>query len=195
MSRVSTSLATATRRLLSTSSVTAPPTITVKKALDSTPSSSAPLVRMQGWVRSVRRQKQLAFIELCDGSTSSAIQLVLPPSSLPAELFMGSSVMVRNSSQSVFVAVRAPCSNSLCMPPDVCKQRPRAVTARGAQRSRWNQCSWSVLQTTSSRFRRNKCRSSTPPHSHNSRAPNTHHSRCAELTVRLSYLCNPLPFP
>ena len=96
MSRTAAFLAAAaSRRRISSSSLSYPPTITVKNALDSTPSPSAPPIRLQGWVRSVRRQKQLAFIELCDGSTSSAIQLVLPPASLPAELFMGSSVMVR----------------------------------------------------------------------------------------------------
>lgn len=94
----SNSLAVVARRLLSSSPLPAPPTISVKKALDYAPSAAAaaPLVRVQGWVRSVRRQKQLAFIELCDGSTSSAIQLVLPPSALPPELYMGSSVTVRS---------------------------------------------------------------------------------------------------
>ena len=130
MPRTVTFLAAAVRHL-STSHNPAPPTISVKAALDSAASPSPPLVRIQGWVRSVRRQKQLAFIELCDGSTSSAIQLVLPPAGLPTELFMGSSVVVH-----YFLLRLLRNSKTLFMLPDDCSQRPRAAKALGVQKLR-----------------------------------------------------------
>jgi hypothetical protein len=120
MSRSAASFAAAARRLISTSDSFNPHaiSITVKSALDSKPSSPSSAIRIQGWVRSVRRQKQLAFIEVCDGSTSSAIQIVLPPASLPAELFMGSSISVRLSlhdamyNRDTFACDRAASSNA-----------------------------------------------------------------------------------
>lgn len=150
MPRAVTVLAAAVRHL-STSHNPAPPTISVKAALDFAASPSPPLVRIQGWVRSVRRQKQLAFIELCDGSTSSAIQLVLPPASLPTELYMGSSVVVHSCLLCLLLN-----SKTLFMPPDDCSPRPRAATALVVLKLRQSRCSWSANQTTSSRFKRSK---------------------------------------
>jgi hypothetical protein len=46
------------------------------KTIDAVPSPET--VAIKGWVRTVRKQKTLAFVEVNDGSTLSGIQCVLP---------------------------------------------------------------------------------------------------------------------
>ena len=46
------------------------------KTVDAVPSEEEVVVK--GWVRTVRKQKTLAFVEVNDGSSLSGIQCVLP---------------------------------------------------------------------------------------------------------------------
>lgn len=52
------------------------------------------VVELRGWVRSIRRQKRVSFLELNDGSTSSNVQVVTPSDLLPKDVSAGSSVCV-----------------------------------------------------------------------------------------------------
>lgn len=65
--------ATATRLFASTSQKIVPRV----KAVDATEASDGPVV-IKGWVRTVRKQKTLAFVEVNDGSNLGGIQCVLP---------------------------------------------------------------------------------------------------------------------
>eukprot|EP00040_Diaphanoeca_grandis_P029149 m.169916 g.169916 ORF g.169916 m.169916 type:complete len:565 (-) comp31596_c0_seq1:70-1764(-) len=50
---------------------------------------------LNGWVRSVRRQKKVAFAMIYDGSSSSDLQLVfLDPAACPADLHLGAAVKI-----------------------------------------------------------------------------------------------------
>jgi asparaginyl-tRNA synthetase len=55
---------------------------------------AAKSVRVQGLVRSIRRQKRIAFIHIADGSTSTPIHAVVQPPSLAASITNGSYVDV-----------------------------------------------------------------------------------------------------
>ena len=47
-----------------------------------------------GWVRSVRRQKRVAFVQLYDGSAADDLQVVVSPESLERSVAVGASVRV-----------------------------------------------------------------------------------------------------
>ena len=49
---------------------------------------------VQGWVRSIRKQGKISFVELNDGSCVKHMQVVVPTGSLPEKLTVGSSVGV-----------------------------------------------------------------------------------------------------
>ena len=53
-------------------------------------------VNVRGWVRSMRKQKRVAFVNLCDGSNSQGVQIVIdnPQTNLPANLSVGSSLSI-----------------------------------------------------------------------------------------------------
>lgn len=61
---------------MSTSTSTTPAIVPRVKAADATSPSDGPVV-IKGWVRTVRKQKTLAFVEVNDGSNLSGIQCVL----------------------------------------------------------------------------------------------------------------------
>ncbi len=63
--------------------------LSLKKAL----AQSGP-VSVAGWVRSVRRQKRVAFVSVFDGSTARDLQVVVDPEKLPATAAVGASVMI-----------------------------------------------------------------------------------------------------
>jgi asparaginyl-tRNA synthetase len=63
--------------------------VSVKKAL----SQSGP-VSVAGWVRSVRRQKRVAFVSVFDGSSARDLQVVVDPEKLPASASVGASVSI-----------------------------------------------------------------------------------------------------
>jgi hypothetical protein len=49
----------------------------------------------QGWIRTIRRQKNVAFVNLYDGSSATDLQVVLAPQNVPALAAVGASVHVR----------------------------------------------------------------------------------------------------
>ena len=59
------------RRFLFTASL--PPTI--RQLLASPPTSQAP-VQINGWIKSIRKQKKVAFAVISDGSSDSGLQAV-----------------------------------------------------------------------------------------------------------------------
>ena len=50
--------------------------------------------KVQGWVRSARKQKQTSFLDIGDGSCSQSLQVVATPALLPAELNFHSCVAI-----------------------------------------------------------------------------------------------------
>jgi len=80
------------RRLLSTS--TLPPTIRQLLAGKSHALSNSPPIQVHGWVKSVRRQKRIAFAAITDGSTSQPLQAVFTDVNLVQSLTNGSSVQL-----------------------------------------------------------------------------------------------------
>jgi asparaginyl-tRNA synthetase len=60
------------RRLASTFKL--PPTI--RQLLATTNSQYSPIITVSGWIKSVRRQKNVAFAVLTDGSSSQGLQAV-----------------------------------------------------------------------------------------------------------------------
>ncbi|XP_015278268.1 PREDICTED: probable asparagine--tRNA ligase, mitochondrial, partial [Gekko japonicus] len=66
----------------------------VKEALEvQNPTSND--VKVQGWVRSVRSQKEILFLHVNDGSSLESLQVVADPGLEPRELSFGSSVEVQ----------------------------------------------------------------------------------------------------
>jgi hypothetical protein len=61
------------RRLFSTARPLSP---TIKQLLDSRPETER-IVTVSGWIKSVRRQKNIAFAAITDGSDAKGIQAVL----------------------------------------------------------------------------------------------------------------------
>lgn len=55
-------------------------------------SLSAEIVSIKGWVRTVRKQKTLAFVEVNDGSSMGGIQCVLPFNAVDESTMMGECV-------------------------------------------------------------------------------------------------------
>lgn len=55
-------------------------------------SPSDEIIIVKGWVRTVRKQKSLAFVQINDGSTMRGIQCVLPFDSLDDQSMKGTSV-------------------------------------------------------------------------------------------------------
>lgn len=56
------------------SSATLPPTI--RQLLASPPPPSAASIQINGWVKSIRKQKKVAFAVISDGSSDSGLQAV-----------------------------------------------------------------------------------------------------------------------
>jgi len=61
---------------MSTEAVSTPKILKRVKTIDAAPTLDED-VAIKGWVRTVRKQKTLAFVEVNDGSTLSGIQCVL----------------------------------------------------------------------------------------------------------------------
>jgi len=51
-------------------------------------------VQIFGWVRTLRKQKSISFLEVNDGSSVKSLQIVAPPSALPERLAVGCSVKI-----------------------------------------------------------------------------------------------------
>ncbi len=68
--------------------------LSLKQAL----THSGPL-SVSGWVRSVRKQKRVAFVQLYDGSTARDLQVVTTPEQLPASVTHGASVQIKGLMQ------------------------------------------------------------------------------------------------
>lgn len=66
--------------------------VTVKDALVSQPLGKR--IRVMGWVRALRKQKDNIFFDLCDGSCFQRLQVVLSSLQLPRDLSYGCSVEV-----------------------------------------------------------------------------------------------------
>ena len=60
-------------------------------AATGTPGAAA---TVSGWVRSVRRQKAVAFVDLADGSSGGGMQVVVEGGELPAGVATGAAVAV-----------------------------------------------------------------------------------------------------
>ena len=65
--------------------------LSIKEALDGGPKESATFT---GWVRSVRRQKRVTFLQLFDGSGAHDLQVVADPALVGKDISIGSSVCV-----------------------------------------------------------------------------------------------------
>ncbi|KAG1843112.1 hypothetical protein DFJ58DRAFT_717829 [Suillus subalutaceus] len=79
------------RRFASTS--TLPPTI--RQLLSSLqPTGHVTKVQLSGWIKSVRRQKNVTFAVINDGSCGSGLQAVLKPDATPHNLTNGASVRI-----------------------------------------------------------------------------------------------------
>ncbi|XP_074073092.1 asparaginyl-tRNA synthetase isoform X2 [Macrotis lagotis] len=70
------------------------PRVSVREALGGHSSSGAS-VQVQGWVRSVRSQKEVLFLHINDGSSLEHLQIVADPSLDNSDLSFGSSVEVQ----------------------------------------------------------------------------------------------------
>ncbi|KAI1795916.1 asparaginyl-tRNA synthetase [Ganoderma leucocontextum] len=77
------------RRFLSTSN-SLPPTI--RQLLTQPPLTHSPAVQLNGWVKSIRRQKKVAFAIISDGSSESGLQAVFTDVNLAKQLTNGASV-------------------------------------------------------------------------------------------------------
>ncbi len=70
------------RRFLSTSN-TLPPTI--RQLLAQPPRTPSAAVQVNGWVKSIRRQKKVVFAVISDGSSESGLQAVFTDVNLAKE--------------------------------------------------------------------------------------------------------------
>ena len=59
--------------------------------------------RVQGWIRSARKQKQTSFLDIGDGSCSQSLQVVATSAILPKELNFHSCVMVEANLDQVVI--------------------------------------------------------------------------------------------
>ncbi|KAJ6664881.1 hypothetical protein lerEdw1_005853 [Lerista edwardsae] len=66
----------------------------IQEALE-VPDPSGDVIKVQGWVRSVRSQKDVLFVHVNDGSSLESLQVVAAPRLEPRELTFGSSVEVQ----------------------------------------------------------------------------------------------------
>ena len=55
-------------------------------------SNAGKLIKVQGWVRALRKMKNNIFIDITDGSTAKMLQVVLPTDNKPDNLSYGSSI-------------------------------------------------------------------------------------------------------
>ncbi|KAI0637016.1 asparaginyl-tRNA synthetase [Trametes polyzona] len=82
------------RRLLSTAP-SLPPTI--RQLLASPPLPAAAAIQVNGWVKSIRRQKKVAFAVISDGSSEPGLQAVFTDVTLAKHLTNGASVRLRGT--------------------------------------------------------------------------------------------------
>mmetsp|Transcript_18447 Transcript_18447/g.29743 ORF Transcript_18447/g.29743 Transcript_18447/m.29743 type:complete len:486 (-) Transcript_18447:35-1492(-) len=71
----------------------------VRDVLKSPKSKDGEGTRVQGWVKSVRKQKKVSFVEVSDGSSWNTVQVVVPSSDLPVNIATGASVDVSGKLQ------------------------------------------------------------------------------------------------
>ncbi len=74
---------------LNMSTVAADATTTARRVKTAEAEVSDEQVSIKGWVRTVRKQKTLAFVEVNDGSNMSGIQCVLPFDSVDEDTLKG----------------------------------------------------------------------------------------------------------
>lgn len=74
---------------LNMSTVAADATTTARRVKTAEAEVSDEQVSIKGWVRTVRKQKTLAFVEVNDGSNMSGIQCVLPFDSVDEDTMKG----------------------------------------------------------------------------------------------------------
>ena len=86
--RISSSVAPSRSFQLNMSTVAAD-TTTARRVKTADAEVSDEQVSIKGWVRTVRKQKTLAFVEVNDGSNMSGIQCVLPFDSVDEETMKG----------------------------------------------------------------------------------------------------------
>ncbi|KAL1947852.1 hypothetical protein VTO73DRAFT_13576 [Trametes versicolor] len=79
------------RRFLS-SAASLPPTI--RQLLSHPPAPSAEAIHVNGWVKSIRKQKQLVFAVISDGSSEAGLQAVFKDVTLAKRLTNGASIRV-----------------------------------------------------------------------------------------------------
>ena len=75
-SNLSSTSSLLTRRHMSTTESSTD--VVIKRVKTAEASASEDIVAVKGWVRTVRKQKTLAFVEVNDGSSLAGIQCVLP---------------------------------------------------------------------------------------------------------------------
>jgi hypothetical protein len=82
----------------STSSSASPESIIIPrvKAVDAKESTDGSPVLIKGWVRTVRKQKTLAFVEVNDGSNMNGIQCVLSFDDIDEETQKGTHICLCN---------------------------------------------------------------------------------------------------
>ncbi|XP_046141803.1 probable asparagine--tRNA ligase, mitochondrial isoform X2 [Osmia bicornis bicornis] len=78
-------------------------------------SNAGKLIKVQGWVRALRKMKNNIFIDITDGSTAKMLQVVLPTDNKPDNLSYGSSItaegagelfLVKPSSEAILKAMK-----------------------------------------------------------------------------------------
>ncbi|KAI0647011.1 asparaginyl-tRNA synthetase [Trametes meyenii] len=83
------------RRFLSSAAPSLSPTI--RQLLVSPPKTPATTIQVNGWVKSVRRQKKVAFAVISDGSSEPGLQAVFTDVALAKHLTNGASVRLRGT--------------------------------------------------------------------------------------------------
>lgn len=83
--------ATSALGMTTDASLTAAQIVPRVKAVDAKEPSDGPVL-VKGWVRTLRKQKTLAFVEVNDGSSLSGIQCVLPFDNVDEETLAGKSL-------------------------------------------------------------------------------------------------------
>ncbi len=91
--RISSSVAPSRSFQLNMSTVAADATTTARRVKTAEAEVSEEQVSIKGWVRTVRKQKTLAFVEVNDGSNMSGIQCVFPFDSVDEDTLKGECVI------------------------------------------------------------------------------------------------------
>ena len=92
---------------LSTTTPAAPLAVVPRvKACDATDATEGPVL-VKGWVRTLRKQKEVAFVQINDGSNLGGIQCVVPLSEIDEETKKGRCLNIQPGMESSYVLMLA----------------------------------------------------------------------------------------